>query len=126
MYGLVFIEIDGTMHVESTGTIPGQIAVTGNFINGTERHEPVRGEIWETLGCSVAPGIGMCRQPPIPTPQHVRDYFAERDIALGKNSAAVALGSRTSDKKAAAARENAKRPRPNAQGKPKPRKPKTE
>lgn len=41
-------------------------------------------------------------------------------------NAAAALGSLTSEAKKAAARENAKRPRPNAQGKLKPRKPKTE
>lgn len=43
-----------------------------------------------------------------------------------KNAAAAALGSVRSDAKTAAARENAKQPRPNAQGKSKPRKPKTE
>lgn len=41
---------------------------------------------------------------------------------VAKSIAAAAAGSVRSEKKTAAARENAKRPRPNAQGKPKPRK----
>lgn len=45
---------------------------------------------------------------------------------VAKSIAGAALGSRTSEKKAAAARSNASKPRPGAQGKPKPRKPKTE
>lgn len=45
---------------------------------------------------------------------------------IGKNPAAVALGSIKSEAKANAARANAAKPRPNAQGKSKPRKPKTE
>lgn len=46
--------------------------------------------------------------------------------AVSRSESAAALGSYTSPAKTAAARENAKRPRPNAQGKPKPRKPKSE
>jgi len=106
MYNLAFIEIDGTMWVESYGTIPGMIAVTGNFIHGTEKHEPVVGTIWETLGRSTAPGMGMCRQPPVPSPQQVRDHFIERDIRIGKTPAAVALGSIKSPKKAASSAAN--------------------
>jgi len=45
---------------------------------------------------------------------------------VAKHLAASAAGSVRSAAKTAANRENAKRPRPNAQGKPKPRKPKTE
>lgn len=45
---------------------------------------------------------------------------------VAKSIAASAAGSVRSAAKTAAARENAKRPRPNAQGKPKPRKPKSE
>ena len=58
--------------------------------------------------------------------QHVvfsHDILVETEL---KNPAAVALGSIKSEAKTAANRENAKRPRPNAQGKKKPRKPKPE
>lgn len=45
---------------------------------------------------------------------------------VAKSLAASAAGSVRSEAKTLAARQNAKKPRPNAQGKPKPRKPKSE
>ena len=56
----------------------------------------------------------------------VKDSKGNYHLEFSKNPAAVALGSITSEAKTAANRENAKRPRPNAQGKKKPRKSKTE
>ena len=67
------------------------------------------------------PDVAICR------------VFSSRDDAVlllsalqGGAAPGAALGSLKSAAKTAAARENAKKPRPGAQGKPKPRKPKTE
>jgi len=78
MYEKAFIEYEGTMWIESQGTVPGLTATTGNFIHGTEKHESVYGTIWETLGQSMAPGMGECRVPPVPSPADVHAYFAGR------------------------------------------------
>jgi len=54
----------------------------------------------------------------------VAEAIKHLQVTVAKRLAAVAAGSVRSAAKAAAARENAKRPRPNAQGKKKPRAPK--
>jgi hypothetical protein len=54
----------------------------------------------------------------------IAEAIKHLQVTVAKRLAAVAAGSVRSEAKAAAARENAKRPRPNAQGKKKPRAPK--
>lgn len=56
----------------------------------------------------------------------ISDAIKHLQGIVAKHLSASAAGSVRSAAKTAANRENAKRPRPNAQGKPKPRKPKTE
>lgn len=56
----------------------------------------------------------------------IADAMKHCQQAVIRSESAATLGSYTSPAKTAAARQNAKQPRPNAQGKPKPRKPKTE
>jgi hypothetical protein len=59
--------------------------------------------------------------------ERAKPIIADRLRALAQDDKpAAALGRTSSPAKTAAARENAKKPRPSAQGKPKPRKPKAE